>query len=161
MHSQAPYPTSSVGNRRPAENALPSFSTTAVVPGSWAYEQRGLLNEESDSDSSRSLPLSSIRQNSGSEEDNACGVGYDPPGDACLDLNLGFLTSFPSGFDPDEFLLGGSIGTFFMSPLCGSQSRCESSLLRGALGTHSLISFVHVFLIPALWGQLCQEVPRW
>jgi len=34
-----------VGNR-PAENVLPNFSTTAVVPGSWAYEQRGQPNEE-------------------------------------------------------------------------------------------------------------------
>jgi len=38
-------PTSSVGNR-PAENVLPNLSTTAVVPGSWAYEQRGQPNEE-------------------------------------------------------------------------------------------------------------------
>jgi len=45
------YPTSSVGNR-PAENALPCFSATAVVPGSWAYEQRGQPNEEADCDSS-------------------------------------------------------------------------------------------------------------
>jgi len=46
-YSPASYPTSSVGNR-PAENALPNLSTTAVVPGSWACEQRGQPNEESD-----------------------------------------------------------------------------------------------------------------
>ena len=28
------------------ENALPSLSTTAEVPGSWAYEKRGQPNEE-------------------------------------------------------------------------------------------------------------------
>ena len=50
-HSPASYPTSSVGNR-PAENVLPNLSTTAVVPGSWAYEQRGQPNEEADCDSS-------------------------------------------------------------------------------------------------------------
>ena len=38
-----PYPTSSVGNR-PAENVLPNLSTTAVVPGSWAYGPRGQPN---------------------------------------------------------------------------------------------------------------------
>jgi len=34
-----------VGNR-PAENVLPNLPTTAVVPGSWAYEQRGQPNED-------------------------------------------------------------------------------------------------------------------
>ena len=48
---QRPTPTSSVGNR-PAENVLPNSLTTAVVPGSWAYEQRGQPNEEADCDSS-------------------------------------------------------------------------------------------------------------
>ena len=48
---QRPSPTSSIGNRS-AENVLPSSSTTAVVPGSWAYEQRGQPNEEADCDSS-------------------------------------------------------------------------------------------------------------
>jgi len=33
---------------RPAENALPDLSTTAVKPGSWAYEQRGQPNKEAD-----------------------------------------------------------------------------------------------------------------
>jgi len=40
-----------VGNR-PAENALPNLSATAVVPGSWVFERRSQLNEESDCDSS-------------------------------------------------------------------------------------------------------------
>jgi len=40
-----------MGNR-PAENVLPNLSTTAVVPGSWAYELRGQPNEEADCDSS-------------------------------------------------------------------------------------------------------------
>jgi len=40
-----PYPTSAVGNPQ-AENALPNLPTTAVVPGSWACEQRGQPNEE-------------------------------------------------------------------------------------------------------------------
>ena len=53
---------------------------------------------------------------SGSEDDNASGVGYDPPGDDCPDFDLG-LTPFPSGFDPGEFRLNGSIGTCFKSPL--------------------------------------------
>jgi len=47
----ASYHTSYVGNR-PAENALPNLSATAVVPGSWAYEQRGQPNEEADCDRS-------------------------------------------------------------------------------------------------------------
>jgi len=33
---------------RPAESVLPNLSTTAVVPGSWAYEQRGQPNEEAE-----------------------------------------------------------------------------------------------------------------
>ena len=52
----------------------------------------------------------------GCEDDNASGVGYDPPGDDCPDFDLG-LTPFPSGFDPGEFRLNGSIGTCFKSPL--------------------------------------------
>jgi len=40
-----PYPRSSVGNR-PADNTLPNFPGTAIVPGSWAYELRGEPNEE-------------------------------------------------------------------------------------------------------------------
>ena len=69
---------------------------------------------------------------SGCEDDNASGDGYDPPGDDCRDLDLGFLTPFPSGFDPGEFRLNGSTGICFTFPLCGSQGRCGSYLLRGA-----------------------------
>ena len=48
------------------------------------------------------------------------------------DLDLGFLTPFPSDFDPDEFRLKGSTGICFTSPLCGSQGHRGSYLLRGA-----------------------------
>ena len=68
---------------------------------------------------------------SGIENDNASGVGYDPPYDS-RHLDLGFLTHFPSGSDSGEFRLKGLIGDFFMPPLCGSQSRCGSFILRGA-----------------------------
>jgi len=67
---------------------------------------------------------------SNSENNNESGVGYDQP-DGSWDLNLGFLIPFPSGFDPGEFRLKGSISTCFTSPLCGSQARCGSFLLRG------------------------------
>ena len=40
------------GQPRRAENVLPNLSATAVVPGSWAYEQRGQPNEGADCDSS-------------------------------------------------------------------------------------------------------------
>jgi len=50
-HSPAFYHTSTVGNR-PAENALPDLLTTAVVPGSWAYEQCGQPNNEAGCDGS-------------------------------------------------------------------------------------------------------------
>ena len=60
-HSPASYPTSSrtrtrtrtrTEGNRPAGNVLPNLSTTAVVPGSWAYGPRGQPNEEADCDSS-------------------------------------------------------------------------------------------------------------
>jgi len=39
-------------DNRPAENALPNLSATAVAPGSWAYVRRGQPNEETDRKSS-------------------------------------------------------------------------------------------------------------
>ena len=46
--SPASYPKSSVDNR-PAENALPNLSATAVAPpGSWEYVRLGQPNEETD-----------------------------------------------------------------------------------------------------------------
>ena len=66
---------------------------------------------------------------SGSEDDNASGVGYDPP-DGSRDF--GFLVPLPSGFNPGEFRLVGSIGNWFTPPLRGSQGRRGSFLLRGA-----------------------------
>jgi len=61
---------------------------------------------------------------SGSEDDIASGVGYDPP-DGSRDLDLGFLVPLPSGFNPGEFRLEGSIiGNCFTPPLRGSQSCC-------------------------------------
>ena len=48
---QRPTPKSSVDNR-PAENALPNLSATAVAPGSWAHVRRGQPNEETDCRSS-------------------------------------------------------------------------------------------------------------
>ena len=62
-----PFPKSSVGNR-PAENVLPNLLTSPVVPGSWAYEQRGQLNEEADCDSScRCQEDSNDEKDSGSD----------------------------------------------------------------------------------------------
>ena len=49
---QRPTPRHLWATGRPAENVLPNLTTTAVVPGSWAYEQRGQPNEEADCDSS-------------------------------------------------------------------------------------------------------------
>jgi len=68
---------------------------------------------------------------SGSEDDNASGVGYDPP-DGSRDLDLGFLVPLPSGFNSGEFRLVGSIGNWCTPPLRGSQGRRGSFLLRGA-----------------------------
>jgi hypothetical protein len=68
---------------------------------------------------------------SGSEDDNASGAGYDPP-DSCRDLDLGFLVPRPSGFNPGEVRLVGSIGNWFTPPRRGSQGRRGSFLLRGA-----------------------------
>jgi len=68
---------------------------------------------------------------SGSEDDYASGVGYDPPYDS-RHLDLGFFALSPSGFGPGDFRLEGSIGNCFTPPLCGSQGRCGSFLLRGA-----------------------------
>jgi hypothetical protein len=71
---------------------------------------------------------------SGSEDDNASGVGYDPLDDS-RDLDLGFLIPFPPSLDPGEFRLEGSIGigNWFtpLPPLYGAQDRC-GFLLRGA-----------------------------
>ena len=33
-------------DNRPAENALPNLSATAVAPGSWAYVRRGQPSED-------------------------------------------------------------------------------------------------------------------
>jgi hypothetical protein len=71
------------------------------------------------------------KRRSGSEDDNASGAGYDPP-DGFRDLDLGFLVPLPSGFNPGEFWLAGSIGNRFTPPLRGSQGRRGSFLLRGA-----------------------------
>ena len=68
---------------------------------------------------------------SGSDDDNASGVRYDPS-DGSRDLDLGFLVPFPPGFDPGEFWLEGSFGKWFRPPLRDSQSRCGSFLVRGA-----------------------------
>ena len=68
---------------------------------------------------------------SGSKDDNASGVGYDPP-DGSRDLDLGFLVPLPSGLTPGEFRLVGSIGNWFTSPLRGSQGRRGGFLLRGS-----------------------------
>ena len=65
------------------------------------------------------------------EDDNASGVGYDPP-DGSRDLDLGFLVPLPSGFNPGEFRLVGSIGNWCTPPLRGSQGHRGSFLLRGA-----------------------------
>ena len=72
-----------------------------------------------------------INGRSGSEDDIASGVGYDPP-DGSRDLDLGFLVPLPSGFNPGEFRLVGSIGNWCTPPLRGSQGRRGSFLLRGA-----------------------------
>ena len=56
---------------------------------------------------------------SGSDDDNASGVGYNPP-DGSRDLDLGFLVPLPSGFNPGEFRLVGSIGNWFTPPLRSS-----------------------------------------
>jgi len=68
---------------------------------------------------------------SGSEDDNAGAVGYDPP-DGSRDLDLGFLVPLPSGINPGEFRLVGSIGNWCTPPLRGSQGRRGNFLLRGA-----------------------------
>ena len=68
---------------------------------------------------------------SGSEDDNASGVGYYPP-HSFRDLDLGFLVPLPSGFNPGEFRLVGSIGNWFTPPLRGSQGRRGGFLFRGA-----------------------------
>ena len=68
---------------------------------------------------------------SGSEDDNASVVWYDPP-DGSRDLDLGFLVPLPSGLTPGEFRLVGSIGNWFTSPLRGSQGRRGGFLLRGS-----------------------------
>ena len=68
---------------------------------------------------------------SGSDDDNASGVRYDPS-DGSRDLDLGFLVPLPSGFNSSEFRLVGLIGNWCAPPLRGSQGRRGSFLLRGA-----------------------------
>ena len=100
-----------------------------------------LPKNESSSSGSGSIVVGASKQSavsfreahfrSGSEDDNASGVGYDPPVDSWIwgnsFLSLQALMPWSS-----EIRISGSFGTCFTPPLCGSQGLRWTSLLEKA-----------------------------